>query len=303
MTTSCSCASTSHQADDLLDAFAAARAGCPALRDVLVPDSDWPGFAHWHTGNSFNLEAHCSTVMAAFIRGHVGRISSPIHRFLLRADGGVRDDVVPQYREDLRERWMHDDDAIRRHHQSKNFLSRLVELHVAEWLEQSGWRIRGLEATGAPFDIEATDPQGADRPLEVKFIGASDAEFRTVVAALQSDFVGESVSAYTPINYLLFRIYEAAKQLSSSPRGTAIAVIDDLTWWRYDTQLQTPNWIDWRRPTFYSNEAAWDDFLESQRARYPGLPGDLATTIRSADVWIMKRSYGYSYSRILEISE
>jgi hypothetical protein len=66
-------------------------------------------------------------------------------------------------------------------------------------------------------------------------------------------------SPYGAINYLLFRVYEAAHRLQQSP-------LDD----------------------------EWAQFLESQRTRYPGIDTDMADVVRSLDrLWILRLDSQY----------
>lgn len=60
-------------------------------------------------------------VLLALERGHLDRITSPVHRYL----------------------------------KSRIFRGRLTELQCAEWLEAQGWVIEGLEALRQGPDIEA----------------------------------------------------------------------------------------------------------------------------------------------------
>ena len=71
----------------------------------------------------------------------------------------------------------------------------------------------------------------------------------------------DSVSACNGINYLLFRLFEAAKQLDGvASRRVAVAVVEDLTWWRVDSQLKN-QWLDWTEPQFLSPDVDWKRFI------------------------------------------
>lgn len=94
---------------------------------------------------------------------------------------------------------------------------------------------------------------------------------------------GRWVSPYTAMNYMLFRVYEAAHQLRAAARKkTVVVVVDDVTWFRFDLQLGN-NWIDRGNPAFLSADSDWEQFLRTQQKRYPDLPTDLATTIQGVD--------------------
>ena len=88
-------------------------------------------------------------------------------------------------------------------------------------------------------------PNGFPTAFEIKLIGLEDADFGMVLQSIAGAPAGTCVSPYTAINYLLFRTYEAAKQLGTiSSLKAVILIIDDVTWWRFELQLRK-NWIDW----------------------------------------------------------
>jgi hypothetical protein len=177
-------------------------------------------------------------------------------------------------------------------------------LQFAEWLEENGSIVTGLEAIRPGPDFEATDSDGSTSAIEVKFIGASDEEFATLVQAMNgSNWIPEMASAPLGVNYLLFRVYEAAKQLEPvTGRRTAAVLVDDLTWGiNFDAQIRH-NWIDWSDPRFLPRAGEkWDAFIEHQQeTRFPDLLSDLGATVRSlTSVMVMRRSYGYRYHREL----
>jgi hypothetical protein len=197
---------------------------------------------------------------------------------------------------------MHYSDPIERHKKFRIFFGRLVELQCAEWLEQQGWAISGLEALREGPDIEAYTSDGLAAAFEVKCIGTENDDFAMVLRSLASQPAGGSVSPYAATNYLLFRAYEAGKQLEGMTGGRiAILVVEDMTWWRFELQLKD-NWIDWARPKFFDGGTVWENFLASQQIRYPNLSTDLPVAIGKLDaVWILRHSYGYQYHREFKI--
>jgi hypothetical protein len=181
---------------------------------------------------------------------------------------------------------------------SRIFSGKLAELQFAEWLETQSWSVTSLEALGSPTDVVARAPDGSDlAAFEVKLIGVEDGDFAAIVRSIAGQPSSQSVSAYDPVNYLLFRAYEAAKQLQKVEfRRVAAVVIEELTWFRFDLQLED-GWIDWANPQFHTGHD-WEKFLSSQRTRYPDLPEDLGITLHSVDaLWILKWKEGYSFSR------
>lgn len=159
LTTPCSCAKPfTGGVEAPLERLAVIRPECPALLKVLLPDQVWPEFETWHRGLD-TVGLHRSMVLLALERGHLNRITSPVHRYLI--DGGsLHPDVRHQYLKDLQERWMHHTDPIERHRKSRIFRGRLTELQCAEWLEAQGWVIEGLEALRQGPDIEAITVDG-----------------------------------------------------------------------------------------------------------------------------------------------
>lgn len=153
----------------LLDTFAGIREGCPAIKELFVPDETWPKFRAWHLEPDGEAH-HRSMLLLALERGHLSGMTSPIHRYLFES-GCVNSRLRRQYLKDLRETWMNDADPIERHHKFKMFSGRLVELQCAEWLEGRGWKIAELEAFREGPDIEATDENQVHTAFEVKYIG------------------------------------------------------------------------------------------------------------------------------------
>lgn len=283
-----------------LETLATVRSQCGALLRVFLPDDVWPDFQKWHHQPD-NSAYHRSVLLLALERGHLGRVTSPIHRYLIQS-GTPKPVVRKQYLNDLRELWMNYSDPIERHKKSRIFLSRVVELQCAEWLEQQGWIIDGLEAIREGPDIEAYMKSGRLTAFEVKFVGTENDDFSMTVKSLAGRGRVASVSPYAAMNYLLFRAYEAGKQLEGIKcERIAILVIDDVTWWRFDWQLKN-NWIDWARPKFFDADPVWKQFLAQQEAQYPNLAADLPIVIGHLDgLWILQRLYGYNYHLETEV--
>jgi hypothetical protein len=161
----------------------------------------------------------------------------------------------------------------------------------------------GLEATRKGTDIETVSPDGAHNSLEVKFIGIEDADFRIFLESIAGLPAGTWVSPYTAMNYLIFRVYEAARQLQNA-RGTktVVVVIDDTAWFRFEVQL-TGHWIDWKNVAFVSQNAAWTQFLDEQLKRYPELPNDLASTVQAVNsIKIFRQSSRFEFILEYDVS-
>ena len=286
----CACLSSPGREKNSLTRLDIIRSACPALREILLPDRVWSAVQSWH-GEPDVEAAHRSILLLAVERGYLSRLTIPIHRFLLDGDAVLKT-VRRQYVRDLVEGWMHREDAVERHRKSRVFRGRLAELQFAFWLEQSGWSVTGLEALREGPDVEAMSESYGATAFEVKFLGVEDSEFESILCAIAGQDSGGAVSAYSGANYLLFRIYEAAKQLEKvqSRRRVAVVVVDDLTWWRVDVQLRE-KWIDFAAPRFLFPNVAWNEFLGKQRDRYPDLDTDLEPAIGRLDsAWIIRQT-------------
>ena len=177
----------------------------------------------------------------------------------------------------------------------------MVELQCAEWLEEQGWTISGLEVFREGPDIEAVTESLELTAFEVKFIGQHDTCFARVVNSLKGEDGGVLLSPYGAANFLLFRAYEAAKQLQRSVATSRIAVIviDEITWFTFKIPLKD-RWIDWRNPAFTAGN---DPFIDEQRKANTNLDAELKRVLGGIDsVWIMKRVEGYHYVREFDIT-
>lgn len=270
-----------------IDKFASMRVECAALREILVPDSIWPDFETWHRTPDY-LAFHRSALLLAMERGTLHKLTAPVHRYLL-AGGAVRSEVKAQYVSDLRENWMLSDDPTKRHRRFRAFAGKLGELLFADWLEAREWTTPKLEARGAPLDVVARSPGGLITGFEVKHIGVQDEDFEDMVRSFRGAGGAASVSPYDAANYLVFRAYEAAKQLqhtSGYDARVAVVIIPADTWHRFDVQLEN-DWIDWQHPAFLDGHD-WPAFSQSQTSRYPDLTADLPVALTSIDaVWVL----------------
>jgi hypothetical protein len=289
-TETCICARSHDTAPETsLETLGTIRYECPALYGVFLPDDVWSDFRDWSCRVD-NISYHRSVILLALERGQLSKVTSPIHRYLI-SDGSVRPNVRRQYLNDLQETWMRYGTGIARHRKFRMFLGRLAELQFAEWLEERGWKIVGLEALRTGSDIEAETHDAVRSGFEVKLIGTEDTDFKLILQSLAGKIVADSVSPYAAVNYLLFRVYEAAKQLAGMKNGRRIAVVvvNDLTWWRFKVQLRNA-WIDWSKPRFLGDDQAWGKFLEKQQLTYTDLSTDLPQALSRIDgVWIARQ--------------
>jgi len=71
------------------------RALCPALHSVFLPQDMWCDFWRWRKQED-EVAAHRSVLLLALERGHLGRFTSPVHKYLL--DGEHVRSGVPIFR-------------------------------------------------------------------------------------------------------------------------------------------------------------------------------------------------------------
>lgn len=191
---------------------------------------------------------------------------------------------------------MFESDPVERNRLSRTFYGRLVELQFASWLESQSHAVVGLEAKRKGPDIETISKDGQHHAIEVKFFGVEDSDFRVFLRSMGGAPAGHPVSPNQAINYLLFRVYEAARQLMpSSGRKSVVIVINELAWHRFAMQI-AGGWVNWAHPQFIEPDDDWNQFLSLHRKRYPGLPGDLGDTIHGIDtVAIFRQNHAFEF--------
>jgi hypothetical protein len=280
--------------------FGEIRAGCPALREILVPDSIWQEFQGW-CDRLDETEVQQSVLLIAHQRGSLGRVTSPIHRYLLQSET-VRADARKQYTEDLQETWLGKLEPLERHRKWRMFHGRVAELQFAEWLEQQSYTITGLEALREGPDVEAVSPSGLRSTFEVKFVGSEGADLERQVKSLKGGLSWDWVSLSAPVNYLMFLAYKAAEQLRGA-RGskTATLIIDEMAWLRFELQLKE-RLVDWTHAKFVAADGKWDQFVALKLKKHPRLLDDLAETIRTLDsIWILRQSSEFEFCRRYDV--
>jgi len=270
----CKCQSTGEVDHSIiLSYFEELRRKCDALK-FFVPDDL---YANWKKAEEClikNPQADChrSILTLALERGCLGKVTSPVHRYLLNNMRSLK----KQYKNDLKEKWILEASPVERHKKSRSFKGKLVELKAAEWLEANVWKINNLEAWNGNVDIEATDPGNSKCCMEVKYIGQENDDFLDLLKSLRGENSASSFSPYVACNYALFRIYEAAKQLEQDRGGNnekvVIIVIDATTWYCFKFPLMN-NWMkDWEYKLNFNkdsviNNSGWQIFYNKQKAK------------------------------------
>lgn len=193
-----------------------------------------------------------------------------------------------------------------RHSHWRIFQGLLSELLFAACLEDRSHMIVGLGAWRDTCDIETVSPDGLGYAFELKFIGQQDADFEAMIQSIGGQGNCHWVSPYGAVNYLVFRAYEAARQLLKTTKPhvqrIGVLIIDEVAWWRFEHQL-TNGWVDWTQPRFIGDDLAWKEFIEGQKTRYPCLPNDLPTTTgQVGSIWVVKQSSDFAFHLIYDIS-
>ena len=260
-----------------IDGFYQLRKSCPALQ-LTIPDKILAQHIAF-TKSPPDANHHSSVPFLAYRRGLLGDFTKSLHRFL------VGKEISNQYKRDLRETWVLESDENSRFKKFRNYQSRLAELDFAKWLEAEQWEISNLEAYGGLFDVEANSSNHEVVNFEVKFL----AQRRIVFELIRDSFANPTVArlgVYSPVDYLLFRLYEAAQQLkgSTTPR-VAVAIVEN-----YELSFETIlSEIDWNNPQFLKRDSEISAFLEEKYKKNSILDADLKTAIKSLDeIWILR---------------
>jgi len=269
------------------DSFDDVRLKCSALRDIVIPNAILDKHRHHRTYDR-NGAKHCSVPFQAFKRGYLREFTEPIHRFLL--DGiPENQEIKKQYRSDLQETWLFQQKPITRFRKARNFFGRWFELRFAQWLKDSGWNIDNIEAFGGPHDIIATSPEGKNAAFEIKYLAQEELSFELTATAIKTGHSFNSMAVYSPLDYLIYRLYEAAQQLQGfGGMRIAVAIIDE-----YERSFKIPfdeSWIYWDNPSFFRKEADIEPFLRKKLAENPNLEDDLKASFTKIDqIWICKQ--------------
>ena len=277
--------------------FEQVRHQCTVLRAILVPDSILGRHRSFYESGGDEAR-HCSEPVLAIQRGILGSLTLPLHRLML--DGQtIRSDVVNQYRSDLAEKWLFGSDRQERYKRHRIFRSRWIELCFATWLLDNGWELEGLEAHGGSFDVEASKSESSRVAFEVKYLAEEELLFEMgVAAAVSPDGVAAGhLSVYSPIDYLLFRLFKAAKQLERSPnRKIAVAIIED-----YEASFHVPlsdSWIDWTHPELFLRDNMIVPFIQDRKRETPNLESEIIRRIPDLDeIWVFSVGNNFDIHR------
>lgn len=278
----------SPEPDLVYQSFEQVRHQCAVLRDILVPDSILDQHRSFYESGG-DEALHCSQLVLAIQRGLLGSLTLPLHRLMLD-DQTIRSDVANQYLSDFAEKWLFGSNRHERYKRGRIFRSRWIELCFATWLLDNGWKLEGLEAYGGSFDVEASESESSRAAFEVKYLAEEKRSFEMgVEAAMSPDGVAAgSLPVYSPIDYLLFRLFEATKQLENSPnRKIAVAITED-----YETFFRIPlseSWVDWTHPKLFLRESDMVEFIGKKKKKIPNLESEIIRKIQDLDeIWIFR---------------
>ena len=288
---------------NIINHFESIRKNCPALREIFVPEDYWPEFSK-KVSETLDEAGHYPITLSAYKNGNLGKITLPVHAHLLDGEKPKKN-LKPQYKQDLIDNYMSKKtDTFDRFRRARGFNGKLAELITSSWIECQGWKIKNLEALGGLFDIEAISPQGSNSAIEVKYIGEADWQFEVELKTLESDeAVTAGSSDYSGYNYILFRTYEAAKQLEKfSGDRYVFIVISNLTWGNSEMAIEC-NWI--RHPLHFFEFSKWkgnvsDSFAKSIN-KYPNIEKEINEVLNQIkELWVIKDEYWeYTLSKII----
>ncbi len=280
--------------------FGYIRKKTPALKYLLVPDELWPQFKKFCL-EEFDEAYHRSILLLAFRRNYLIKIIEPIHKYLFE-NGEPKQELSSQYKKDLQERWMIKKSVIERHQKFRQYMGKMIELLIADLLEKQNWKIIDLEALSAKSDIISESPDNGEQAIEVKYIGQRDDVFESVVVSLSGSSGGGSISLYDLADYILLRVYEAAKQLEKQNLKRTVIIVISKTWWNFvDTQINE-GWINWKSPSFYLKTPGIRSYINGQKYRYPQIYSDLLTTIKNlSSIFFVKENDDLNFSIVQHI--
>lgn len=267
--TSCPCQTVQRVSENhVLQELKSLRDLCPALKEIFLPEGIWEDFGKWDKERG--IVNHRSILLLAFKNGGLKIITSPIHRFLFEK-GTVSSKVEMDYLKSLQENWFKNTNPLRRHQKARIFMGKLIELIYAHWLENNGFKIINMEAWNQGMPDIISTKGNAKHVFEVKYIGLEDDDFLNLVKSINGQTTAHSISPYTPANFLLLRVYEAAKQLEKyqqSGNKNVVVVFDEIAWQRFQIPLND-NYVDfWKEPNFLpAGDSKWDDFYSREKEK------------------------------------
>ncbi|MEZ5861355.1 MAG: hypothetical protein R3D28_20650 [Geminicoccaceae bacterium] len=241
---------------------------------------------------------HKPILFLAFKRNYLSRFTRLAHEWFFDKNDKLHL-IVPQYKKDLIEKWMLEGDYKNRFKNGRIYKSRWAELFFAKWLLDHSWKIVELEATGGQSDVIALSKDRIMTTFEVKNIGMSPYDFDVITEMLQSP-IGVSIDAYDDdsyADYLIYRIYQGAKQIRNRPGKKVVVVILEDYQFHYKNILKE-NRIKWNSPKFFNKTEDMQELLRYEYEKSPNFDESLVETIKSVhEIWIFEMNYYYLHLR------
>lgn len=290
---------------NILNQFESIRKNCPALREIFVPEPVWPQFREM-ASSALNEARHQYILLGALKYGILGKLTLPVHAYLL--DGEKPNNLLTkQYKQDFIEKWMLEKTSLERHRKARSFNGKLAELISSSWIESQGWKIVNLEALGGSFDIETISPQGKNCAIEVKYIGEEDCRFEeNLKSSMSGEAVNGGLNHYDGYNFILFKAYEATKQLSNFKGDRYVfIVICNSAWGSLDIAIKD-NWLQ-QYPSKLTDLASskWQDFLskKKKKEKYQNIDTEINEVLNQIkELWIIEDDHwGYSLRKIIKL--
>jgi hypothetical protein len=140
---------------------------------------------------------------------------------------------------------------------------------------------------GGPFDVEGLGKDDIAASFEIKFLAQREVLFELTRASFTNPTAG-GLGVYSPVDYLIFRLYEAARKLQETDaKRIAVAIVSD-----YDISYKIPlseGWIDWANPGFLKRDSEIQVFLSDQYAKNRNLDADLRSYISALnEIWVLR---------------
>lgn len=300
---SCSCANkpSLNHAKHIED-FTKIRGACSVLKKLFIPDEVWEKYLE-ALASPLDVAQHVPYYFGLFMMNALHKITGVAHKYLFERND-LKPQLISQYRADFIEQWiLQHHNLLKRHQGGRRLAGRIHELNLTRWLEENGYNIRHLECLGAESDVVAENNKGETFSIELKFIGIEDEFFKAIVDSIRGNPSAVSSLPSDAVNYVLLRIYEAAKQLMKAAianKKIVTIIFDQLSWNPVGRDLQN-NWIDWNNAKFLDlTSKKWNRFFEKQRKKYSQIDEEVGEVLKEMDwIWIFRVADEFELSREL----
>ncbi len=268
--------------EDAEKAFSIVRENCPVLKDIIIPNDIWQDYKE-AMNNPVGLALHQPIMYSSFKNNCLFNLTRPIHIYILDK---MKQELYlqRQYKKDLQEKWFNEKEEVKRNKYADIFMSRIAEILIIKYLASSGLIIENYEAIGAKHDVVYKN-NDVEICAEIKYIGQEKDDFLRHNKTIREGSSAEILSLYLPYNFLIFKVFEAAKQLTTTnQRKVVYIIISDPSINRFQLQIED-KWFKWLNPQF-KNDDQWSIFLNDKRKRdkkFKYIDVELETIISSLD--------------------